>query len=157
MFRILRRNPMIYMQNSGVQIRSVKRRDLSNKIASTYYKIFPIFTGFPIALSYPHFYKSDPSLLEDIEGLEPKKELHESYFYIQPKSGIPLAVASRFQINIALQNVGHMANVEKFTDLTIPLLWFEIVSTAIDVKIDMNVPLKLSSKRPDKGVISSYS
>ncbi|KAG5320971.1 SCRB1 protein, partial [Pseudoatta argentina] len=84
------------------------------------------YYGFPIALSYPHFYKSDPSLLEAIEGLEPNKELHESYFYIQPKSGIPMNLASRFQINMALQNIGHMARVEKFPHMTIPLLWFEI-------------------------------
>ncbi|XP_018358894.1 PREDICTED: scavenger receptor class B member 1-like isoform X3 [Trachymyrmex cornetzi] len=84
------------------------------------------YYGFPIALSYPHFYKSDPSFLEAIEGLEPNKELHESYFYIQPKSGIPMNVASRFQINMVLQNIGHMARVEKFPHMTIPLLWFEI-------------------------------
>jgi len=107
----------------------------------TCYKIFLIFiTGFPIALSYPHFYKSDPSLLEAIEGLEPKKELHESYFFINPKSGIPLDLASRFQINMALQNIKHMARVEKFADMTLPLLWFEIVSIvnidAIDAKFN---------------------
>lgn len=38
-------------------------------------------------------------------------------------------VAARFQINLALQNIGHMAMVEKFPHMTIPLLWFEIVST----------------------------
>ncbi|KAL6257532.1 hypothetical protein P5V15_011106 [Pogonomyrmex californicus] len=84
------------------------------------------YYGFPIALSYPHFYKSDPSLVEAIEGLEPKKEDHESYFFIQPKSGIPVNIAFRFQINMALQNIEHMARVEKFSELTIPLLWFEI-------------------------------
>lgn len=84
------------------------------------------YYGFPIALSYPHFYKSDPSLLEAVDGLNPKKELHESYFYIQPKSGLPVKLASRFQINMALQDIGHMARVEKFPGLTIPMLWFEI-------------------------------
>ncbi|XP_012221741.2 scavenger receptor class B member 1 isoform X2 [Linepithema humile] len=84
------------------------------------------YYGFPIALSYPHFYKADPSLLEAVEGLEPKKELHESYFFIQPKSGAPVDLAFRFQINMALQNIGHLARVEKFDDLTLPLLWFEI-------------------------------
>ncbi|XP_071565626.1 scavenger receptor class B member 1 isoform X1 [Temnothorax nylanderi] len=84
------------------------------------------YYGFPIALSYPHFYKSDPSLLEAVDGLNPTKELHESYFFIQPKSGIPMDLASRFQINMALQNIEHMARVEKFSELTLPLLWFEI-------------------------------
>ncbi|KAL6433299.1 hypothetical protein ACFW04_006469 [Cataglyphis niger] len=84
------------------------------------------YYGFPIALSYPHFYKSDPSLLEAIEGLQPSKDLHESYFFIQPKSGLPLDLAFRFQINMALQDIRHMARMEKFNDITLPLLWFEI-------------------------------
>ncbi|GAB1862091.1 Scavenger receptor class B member 1-like isoform X2 [Camponotus japonicus] len=84
------------------------------------------YYGFPIALSYPHFYKTDPSLLEAVEGLQPVKDLHESYFFIQPKSGLPVDLAFRFQINMALQDIGHMARVEKFSDLTLPLLWFEI-------------------------------
>lgn len=84
------------------------------------------YYGFPIALSYPHFYKSDPSLLEAIEGLQPEKDLHESYCFIQPKSGIPMDLAFRFQINMALQDIKHMARVEKFSEMILPLLWFEI-------------------------------
>ncbi|XP_020280180.1 scavenger receptor class B member 1-like isoform X2 [Pseudomyrmex gracilis] len=84
------------------------------------------YYGFPIALSYPHFYQTDPSILEAVEGLNPKKELHESYFFINPKSGLPVDLAFRFQINMALQNIGHVTRVEKFADFTLPLLWFEI-------------------------------
>lgn len=86
------------------------------------------FPGFPIALSYPHFYKTDPSVLAAVEGLNPRADLHESYAYIQPKSGLPVSLAFRFQINMALQNIGHMARVEKFENFVLPLLWFEIVS-----------------------------
>ena len=86
------------------------------------------FTGFPIALSYPHFYQSDPTLLEAVEGLEPKQDLHESYFFIQPKSGLPVDLAFRFQINMALQDISAIDNVDGFSDLVLPLLWFEIVS-----------------------------
>lgn len=84
------------------------------------------YYGFPIALSYPHFYKSDPSLLEAVNGLNPRQEEHESYFYIQPQSGLPVDLAFRFQINMVLQDIKHMAKVEKFSDLALPLLWFEI-------------------------------
>lgn len=84
------------------------------------------YYGFPIALSYPHFYKADPSLLEAVTGLQPRADLHESYAYIQPKSGLPLRLAYRFQINMALQNIAHMSRVEKFSDFVLPLLWFEI-------------------------------
>nr|XP_033335333.1 scavenger receptor class B member 1-like isoform X1 [Megalopta genalis] len=84
------------------------------------------YYGFPIALSYPHFYKTDPTVLEAVEGLNPQTDLHESYAYIQPKSGLPMNLAFRFQINMALQNIGHMARVEKFENFVLPLLWFEI-------------------------------
>lgn len=84
------------------------------------------YYGFPIALSYPHFYKADPSLLKAVNGLEPQQEKHESYFYIQPQSGLPTDLAFRFQINMVFQDIEHMARVEKFSNLVLPLLWFEI-------------------------------
>lgn len=102
------------------------------------------YYGFPIALSYPHFYKSDPSLLEAIEGLEPNQELHESYFFIQPKSGIPVDLAFRFQINMDLQNIEHMAGVEKFSDFTLPLLWFEIGMYELPIHLNIRFWLYLN-------------
>ncbi|XP_014600667.1 PREDICTED: scavenger receptor class B member 1-like isoform X2 [Polistes canadensis] len=84
------------------------------------------YYGFPIALSFPHFYKSHPSLLEAVNGLQPNPKKHESYFYIQPESGLPVDLAFRFQINMAFQEIGHMARVEKFSNFVLPLLWFEI-------------------------------
>jgi scavenger receptor class B protein 1 len=87
-----------------------------------------MIAGFPIVLSYPHFYESDPSLLAAVEGLCPNSKKHESYFYIQPKSGIPVDLAFRFQINMALQDISAIENVKGFSNLVLPLLWFEIVS-----------------------------
>ncbi|XP_046741790.1 scavenger receptor class B member 1-like isoform X1 [Diprion similis] len=84
------------------------------------------YYGFPIALSYPHFYQSDPSLLNSVEGLTPNQKDHESYFYIQPMSGLPVDLAFRYQINMALQDISSYSGVEKFKDLVLPLLWFEI-------------------------------
>ena len=84
------------------------------------------YYGFPIALSYPHFYKTDPSVLEAVDGLVPRADLHESYAFVQPKAGLPVKLAFRFQINMALQNIAHMARVEKFDNFILPLLWFEI-------------------------------
>lgn len=49
-------------------------------------KIIIIFfsTGAPVYLSFPHFYKADPKLLDAIDGLKPVPELHETFFKIQP-------------------------------------------------------------------------
>lgn len=88
-------------------------------------------TGFPIALSYPHFYMADPTVLSSVEGLNPRPEVHESYFLIQPQSGLPVDLAFRFQINMALQDISAYPRVEKFKDMVLPLLWFEIVSMAL--------------------------
>ena len=38
----------------------------------------------PILLSYPHFYMADPKLLDFVSGLNPQKELHESYAFLEP-------------------------------------------------------------------------
>lgn len=37
-------------------------------------------------ISNPHFYQSNPKFLKEVEGLEPKKDLHETYLKIQPVS-----------------------------------------------------------------------
>lgn len=40
----------------------------------------------PVYLSFPHFYNADPKLLEDVEGLSPDQEKHETFLKIQPVS-----------------------------------------------------------------------
>jgi len=47
-----------------------------------------IFIDAPVYLSFPHFYKADPKLLEDVEGLSPDQEKHETFLKIQPVSTI---------------------------------------------------------------------
>lgn len=42
------------------------------------------YYGFPIALSYPHFYGGDPSLNEKVIGSKPDPEKHKTFFVIQP-------------------------------------------------------------------------
>lgn len=43
-------------------------------------------------------------------------------------SGLPLELKVKFQINMAMRDVSNMAHVEKFSDIVIPMVWFEIVS-----------------------------
>uniref|UniRef100_A0A8C5TYC7 Lysosome membrane protein 2 n=1 Tax=Malurus cyaneus samueli TaxID=2593467 RepID=A0A8C5TYC7_9PASS len=42
--------------------------------------------GAPIFLSAPHFYQADPKFVEDIEGMHPRKEYHETFLDINPVS-----------------------------------------------------------------------
>lgn len=86
------------------------------------------YYGFPIALSYPHLLDADESILDRIEGMNPVEESHRSHIWIQPKSGLPLEVAVKFQINMALGDLDAMHGAKSFSNMVLPLLWFEFVS-----------------------------
>lgn len=53
-----------------------------------YYKNshFLFFPDIPAAVSLPHFLNADPSLLEEVDGLHPDKEKHETYVILQQVS-----------------------------------------------------------------------
>lgn len=87
------------------------------------------YYGFPIALSYPHFLDADEEIGKRVEGMKADRDLHGSHIWIQPKSGLPLEVAVRFQINLALGNLNNLHGAGEFSDMVLPLLWFEFVST----------------------------
>lgn len=87
-------------------------------MTSCYYSI-------PLALSFPHFLNGDPQLLEKLDGLSPDPSKHESIFVIQPDLGLPLAVRTRFQVNLAVYNTRQKAPVALFNNYTLPILWLD--------------------------------
>lgn len=42
--------------------------------------------GSPVFMSFPHFYAGDQFYLDQVEGLEPSEEKHQSYFTLEPVS-----------------------------------------------------------------------
>lgn len=64
--------------------------------------------GAPAFVSFPHFYLANESYLEAIDGLQPNKEDHEFSISLEPKTGIPMQVNGRLQINILLQPLSHI-------------------------------------------------
>lgn len=58
--------------------------------------------GVPLYLSFPHFYGASGEGLRDFIGLEPKKELHETFLDVDPETGRVHNSVRRFQINIRL-------------------------------------------------------
>ncbi|KAK6644987.1 hypothetical protein RUM43_001263 [Polyplax serrata] len=99
------------------------------------------YYGFPIALSYPHFYLADPTLVNAVEGSYPNPEQHETYFVIQPETGLPLEVAVRMQINMAFGDLSPMARVGRFKHMVLPLLWTESRMTGLPP--DLSVLFKM--------------
>ncbi|KAJ6637985.1 Scavenger receptor class B member 1 [Pseudolycoriella hygida] len=88
--------------------------------------ITPCYYNIPTAVSYPHFYRSDPSLLNEVDGLEPNAERHSSEIILQPQLGVPMRVHSRLQINLLLNKSKFNSRVKPFDNTVIPIVWVEI-------------------------------
>lgn len=53
-------------------------------ILSITFLLSTICAGAPVYISNPHFYESNPKFLNEVEGLTPSKEAHETFLKIQP-------------------------------------------------------------------------
>ncbi|XP_059057666.1 scavenger receptor class B member 1-like [Achroia grisella] len=102
------------------------------------------YYGFPIALSYPHFYQGDNILFSKVEGLTPNEKDHKTRFWIEPKSGLPLDVSSKMQINLALGDISSINNVERFSNMYLPMLWFDIRMYTLTPSLEQRFNLYLN-------------
>ncbi|EFN74299.1 Scavenger receptor class B member 1, partial [Camponotus floridanus] len=87
--------------------------------------ISPCQYSAPVYLSFPHFYKADPKLLNAVDGLKPMENLHQTYFKIQPKLGVPIEAKARVQLNLKVERQRNIAVVKNFPDIVFPIMWIE--------------------------------
>ncbi|XP_019931364.2 scavenger receptor class B member 1 [Aedes albopictus] len=87
--------------------------------------ISPCQYGAPVYISNPHFYQSDPQLLEAVEGLNPQRDAHETFFKIQPKLGVPLEGQVRVQLNLLVEEAPNVMATKNFRDFVFPIMWLE--------------------------------
>ncbi|XP_068142956.1 LOW QUALITY PROTEIN: protein peste-like [Drosophila tropicalis] len=81
--------------------------------------------GSPVFMSYPHFYNGDQFYVDQVEGLDPTKENHEFYMVLEPRTGIALEVAARFQVNMLVEPIEGIALYTDIPRIFFPLIWFE--------------------------------
>lgn len=86
----------------------------------------PCYYRIPAAMSLPHFLDGDPSLLEDIDGLNPDPEKHRTRIILQPSIGVPMHVNSRIQINLVMYPTSYNPKIKVFNGLTVPLFWSDL-------------------------------
>nr|AEE63071.1 unknown [Dendroctonus ponderosae] len=85
--------------------------------------------GTPAFVSLPHFFKADPYYGSIIDGMAPREDLHDFYMIFEPKTGMPLKVAARIQVNLLLQPVDGIRLFQNVPKVYIPVLWFEQIVT----------------------------
>lgn len=81
--------------------------------------------GTPVFMSFPHYYAADPYYLDMVDGLSPSQDKHEFSITLEPKTGIPLDVAARFQINMLVRPMENIGLYHEAPTLFFPVLWFE--------------------------------
>uniref|UniRef100_A0A673HE34 Lysosome membrane protein 2-like n=1 Tax=Sinocyclocheilus rhinocerous TaxID=307959 RepID=A0A673HE34_9TELE len=59
--------------------------------------------GVPIIMSSPHFYQADDRFVQDVFGMNPNKEEHETVIDVNPLTGMLLRGAKRVQVNVYLR------------------------------------------------------
>ncbi|KAL0101923.1 hypothetical protein PUN28_018466 [Cardiocondyla obscurior] len=82
--------------------------------------------GAPVFISLPHFYKGDPVLLDQVEGLAPNDKEHSFTVTLEPMTGLPLEVKARFQINVLLQSSEIVTPYKNMPKIYMPMFWFEL-------------------------------
>ncbi|XP_053600592.1 sensory neuron membrane protein 2 [Plodia interpunctella] len=79
----------------------------------------------PAIISLPHFYLASEELLEYFgSGINPDKEKHNTFIYLEPVTGVVLKGVQRLQFNVELRQM-NVPQLEKVRTGLFPLLWIE--------------------------------
>ncbi|ROT80682.1 scavenger receptor class B-like protein [Penaeus vannamei] len=79
--------------------------------------------GVPIVMSTPHFYQGDEVELAKLVGLDPRKEEHETFLDVEPRTGVTMNAAKKIQINIPLKPYGQFPSFKNVPEVIFPILW----------------------------------
>ena len=82
----------------------------------------------PAFVSRPHFFMADDSYLRQFQyGMRPDPSKHDSTFWLEPESSIPVKVEMRLQLNILLRKVEGIDYLFKnLQEVMYPVFWFEV-------------------------------
>eukprot|EP00090_Calanus_glacialis_P047207 TRINITY_DN9663_c0_g1_i5.p1 TRINITY_DN9663_c0_g1~~TRINITY_DN9663_c0_g1_i5.p1 ORF type:complete len:421 (-),score=128.04 TRINITY_DN9663_c0_g1_i5:26-1225(-) len=85
----------------------------------------------PAFVSRPHFHLADPFYKEQFQyGVHAKEGAHDSSFWVEPKSSIPVKVEMRLQLNVLLRKVEGIEYLFKnLPEVMFPVFWFDSEAT----------------------------
>lgn len=79
--------------------------------------------GAPIVMSSPHFYQADEKFIQDVFGMTPNKEHHQTVIDINPLTGIVLQAAKRLQVNVYVEKISTFSPTENVRTLIFPVVY----------------------------------
>ncbi|XP_031556963.1 lysosome membrane protein 2-like [Actinia tenebrosa] len=78
----------------------------------------------PIAISPPHFYEGNVSLVEAVDGLDPKASEHATYIDIEPITGITMQANKRIQVNAHVMPFSKLPETDsKMAPVFLPIMY----------------------------------
>ncbi|CAK9830323.1 Protein croquemort [Anthophora retusa] len=81
-------------------------------------------TGLKYSSDYTIFDNADESYRQSIDGMRPSKVKHELSIAIEPKTGVPLNVNAKLQLNLLVQHDDDMSTFKNIKTTFVPMLWF---------------------------------
>ncbi|XP_029024819.1 lysosome membrane protein 2c [Betta splendens] len=79
--------------------------------------------GAPIIMSSPHFYQADEKFVQDVFGMKPNKEKHETSIDINPFTGIVLRAAKRLQVNVYVEKIPTFSQTGDVRTVVLPVVY----------------------------------
>lgn len=110
--------------------------------------------GAPVFVSYPHYYLADPYYINQVEGLSPKKDLHQFFIDLEPEMAVPTSVRARLQINILIEPDIDIEAVRNVNRMFLPLVWFEI---SADLTPDLGFWINFANQLPMYGTATFFA
>lgn len=96
--------------------------------------------GAPIIMSSPHFYQADEKFVQDVFGMRPNKEQHQTLIDINPLTGIILQAAKRLQVNVFVEKIPTFSQTGNMRTVVFPVVYLNE-----SVVIDDSSVLKLKA------------
>ncbi|XP_070845166.1 lysosome membrane protein 2c [Chaetodon trifascialis] len=94
-----------------------------NCLGSGVLNVSPCKQGAPIIMSSPHFYQADQKFVQDVFGMKPKKERHQTTIDINPLTGIVLQAAKRLQVNVYVEKIPTFSQTGDVRTVVFPVVY----------------------------------
>lgn len=107
----------------------------------------------PIYISMPHFLDADSYFLSRVDGLSPDRDKHEFYIDLEPRTGSPVVLSARVQLNVAISKPPGLVRFRNVPEIMFPVFWQELSVNLTGPVIDQ---LLLASKTEEATILISY-